>query len=247
MQTSITKERKTKKPSAQPSKSYSPRQAINKDHLALKEGFSALTEGQRQMMYAMQEGMNVVAHGSAGTGKSYCAINHALVQLFARKTKKIVIVRSAVASRDLGFLPGSLEEKADPYKIPYKQLINQMCANGTAWEVLTKKEMVEFITTSYVRGITLDDCIVIVDEFQNANVQEIYSVLTRVGENCQVILLGDTKQTDLNKRKEESCFDWLLNVTQKMPNWFDVIHFYPQDICRSGFCKELILTVEGLM
>jgi phosphate starvation-inducible PhoH-like protein len=244
MQMSATKERntKSKKTGVKPVRSA----PANKDHLALKEAFSPLTEGQRQMMYALQEEMNVVAYGSAGTGKSYVAIAHALECLFNRKAKKIVIVRSAVQSREMGFLPGSLEEKADPYKIPYKQLINQMCGNGTAWDVLVKKEMIEFITTSYVRGITLDDCIVILDEFQNCTTQECYSVMTRLGVDSQMILLGDTRQTDLNKRKEESCFDWVINVAQKMPTWFDMIHFYPQDIVRSNFVKDLIITVEGL-
>jgi phosphate starvation-inducible PhoH-like protein len=248
MQMSVTKERNSKKRSDNLAKP-APRAAknpTNKDHLSLKEAFNPLTEGQRQMMYALQEGMNVVAYGSAGTGKSFVAVAHALEALFSKRTKKIVIVRSAVQSRDMGFLPGSLDEKADPYKIPYKQLINQMCGNGTAWDVLVKKEMIEFITTSYVRGITLDDSIIILDEYQNCTQQECYSVLSRLGIDSQIILLGDTRQTDLNKRKEESCFDWVINVAQKMPTWFDMVHFRPQDIVRSNFVKDLILTVEEM-
>jgi phosphate starvation-inducible protein PhoH len=249
MQMSVTKERNSKKRSdnlAKPAPRAAKGAAANKDHLALKESFKPLTEGQRQMMFALQENMNVVAYGSAGTGKSHVAVAFALEQLFARKAKKIVIVRSAVQSREMGFLPGSLEEKADPYKIPYKQLINQMCGNGTAWDVLVKKEMIEFITTSYVRGITLDDSVIILDEFQNCTTQECYSVMTRLGTDSQLILLGDTRQTDLNKKKEESCFDWLVNVAQKMPTWFDMVHFRPVDIVRSNFVKDLIITVEGM-
>jgi phosphate starvation-inducible PhoH-like protein len=214
-------------------------------HLAIK--VMPKTEGQRQMMFAFEEGLNILAYGSAGTGKSYVACHLALKKLFADpKRNKIVIVRSAVQTREMGFLPGSLDEKSDPYKAPYKAIINQLCGNGTAWDILTKKGMVEFITSSYVRGITIEDCTIIIDEYQNMSQHECQSVLTRVGENCQVIMLGDTKQTDLNKKKEESCFDWVLNVTRRMSDWFDVVHFTPADIVRSGFCKALILAIEDI-
>lgn len=219
----------------------------NGDHLSIVLKVSPKTEGQRQMMFAFEEGMNVISYGSAGTGKSYVACYLALKKLFSDpKRNKIVIVRSAVQTREMGFLPGSIDEKSDPYKVPYKQIINQLCGNGTAWDILTKKGMLEFITSSYVRGITIEDCTVIVDEFQNMNTHEGQSVLTRVGENCQVILLGDTKQTDLNRKKEDSCFDWMINVTRRMPDWFDIVHFTPKDIVRSGFCKALILAIEEL-
>ena len=202
MQQSVSREPKTRKATIARVSAKK-----NGDNLSLVEKVSPKTEGQRQFMFAFEEGMNIVAHGSAGTGKSYVACYLALKTLFAKQVDKIVIVRSAVSTRDMGFLPGSLEEKSDPYKIPYKQIINQLCGNGTAWDILVKKNMIEFITSSYVRGITIENCVMIVDEFQNCNIQECMSVLTRVGENCQVMLLGDTKQTDLNKKKEESCFN----------------------------------------
>jgi phosphate starvation-inducible PhoH-like protein len=227
-------------------KQRQPRGAANKDHLSLAYDVKPMTEAQRQMMFAYQEGMNVVAYGSAGTGKSFIACYLALKDLFAKKINKIVIIRSAVETRSVGFLPGDLAEKTEPYMIPYKQIINQLCHNGTSWDIMIKKGMVEFITTSYVRGITIENCTIIVDEFQNMNPHEAYSVLSRIGENCQIVLCGDTKQTDLNKKKEESCFDWVYNVSNKMPKWFDMVHFYPNDIVRSGFVKDLIVTVEGM-
>jgi phosphate starvation-inducible protein PhoH len=222
-----------------------PRQQ-NKDHLSIHIPLKPLTESQRQMIFAFKEGSNIVAHGSAGTGKSWIACSLALSNLFEKKIEKIVIVRSAVETRSQGFLPGSLDDKSLPYTIPYRQIINQMCHNGTAYDILTKKGMLEFITTSYVRGITLENCVLIVDEFQNLDTDELYSVLTRAGKNTQIILCGDTKQCDLQRKREKSCFDWMINVSNRMPEWFDIVHFTPRDIVRSGFVKELIQVVESI-
>lgn len=213
------------------------------DHLTLSDVMPK-TEAQRQMMFAYDQGYNIVADGSAGTGKSYLASYLALKALFNKEVSKIVVVRSAVPTRDMGHLPGTLQEKSEVYTIPYKQIMNELCHNGTAWDILVKKGMVEFITTSYVRGITLDHAVVIVDEFQSMNQHELYSVLTRAGEGTRLIICGDTKQTDLNEKREKSCYDWFMGVCTKMPKWFDVTHFYHEDIVRSKFVKALIMAVE---
>ena len=204
------------------------------------------TEAQRMMMAGYLEGQNVVAYGSAGSGKSFIACYLALKDLQDKEKQKIIIVRSAVPTRDQGFLPGSLEEKSAVYQIPYVNIINELCQNGAAWEILTKKETIQFMTTSYVRGITLDDAVIIVDEFQNMNPKEIYSLLTRVGENTQVILCGDTNQSDLNNKREESCFEWVKKVVDRMPDWFEPVRFMPCDIVRSEFVKKLIMVTEDL-
>lgn len=202
------------------------------------------TESQREMIESYREGFHIVAYGSAGTGKSFVACYLALQDLISRERDKIVIIRSAVPTRDQGFLPGTLEEKSAVYSIPYVGIVNEICQNGAAWDIMKKKEQIQFITTSYVRGITLDNCVIIVDEFQNMNREELYSVLTRVGENTQVILCGDTKQTDL--KKETSAFLWLTNIVDLMGDWFEPIHFTSDDIVRSRFVKELIKAEESL-
>jgi len=204
----------------------------------------ALTFPQRAMIEAYFNDRHVVAEGSAGTGKSFIASFLALNSLFRHEVDKIVVVRSAVPTRDMGFLPGSLTEKTEVFTIPYKQIFNDLCENGTAWDILNKKQMVEFITTSYVRGITLDNCVVIIDEFQSMTAHELYSVLTRVGKNTRVIVCGDTKQTDLDGRKEKSSYQWFMNVAAKMPDWFEVVTFLHHDIVRSDFVKHLIMAVE---
>jgi len=219
--------------------------AVKRDAFTLAD-IQPKTEAQRMMIDGYLSGQNVVAFGSAGTGKSFIACYLALKDIIEKEKDRIIIMRSAVPTRDQGFLPGTLEEKSAVYEIPYVAIVNDICQNGTAWEILTKKKTIEFMTTSYVRGITLDDAVIIVDEFQSMTEHEIYSLLTRCGENTQVILCGDTRQSDLNKKKEESCFDWVMKVTQRMPEWFDPVRFLPCDIVRSEFVKKLIMVTEDL-
>lgn len=215
-----------------------------KDLLKVKP-IQPITKPQEQMIEAFNEGLNVVAIGSAGTGKSFIASYLALESLFNKQFNKIVVVRSAVPTRDMGHLPGNLQEKSEIYTIPYKQIFNTLCDNGTAWDILIKKNMVEFITTSYVRGITLENSIIIVDEFQSMTNHELYSVLTRTGQDSQLIICGDTKQNDLHSKREHSCFEWFVNIVKRMPNWFNLTTFEQEDIVRSEFVKALITAVEN--
>lgn len=215
----------------------------NKEMLKVRH-ITPMTWAQTDMIEGYARGANIVAVGSAGTGKSFIASYLALNSLFNKEVDKIVVVRSAVATRDMGFLPGNLQEKSEVFSIPYKQIFNDLCENGTAWDILTKKNMVEFITTSYVRGITLENSIVIIDEFQSMTAHELYSVMTRLGKNSRLIVSGDTKQTDLDGRKEKSCYDWFMNVANKMSSWFHMTTFISSDIVRSDFVKALIMATE---
>lgn len=206
----------------------------------------AKTEAQRLMMEGYFQGQNIVAYGSAGSGKTFIACYLALRDLQEKKKDKIVIVRSAVPTRDLGFLPGSLEEKTIVYQVPYISIINEICQSDKAWETLTKKNLIQFITTSYIRGITITNAVVIVDEFQNFDSKELESVLTRMGENSQIILCGDTRQGDLQRKRQESGFAWLMKISNLMPDWFDAVCFMPEDIVRSEFVKKLIMATENI-
>jgi len=220
------------------------RKVIHNKELLKVRHIEAMTWAQTDMIEGYARGANVIAVGSAGTGKSFIASYLALNSLFNKEAEKIIVVRSAVATRDMGFLPGTLQEKSEVFSIPYRQIFNDLCENGTAWDILTKKNMVDFITTSYVRGITLDHSIVIIDEFQSMTAHELYSVLTRMGKETRLIVCGDTKQTDLDGRKEKSCYDWFMNVSSKMSDWFHTTTFVQQDIVRSPFVKALIMATE---
>lgn len=220
----------------------------NKDHLSLKT-VKPITNSQKMMFDSFLMGNNVVAIGSPGTGKTFMSIFLALKNILSNDTNKkdkIIFIRSAVPSRNVGFLPGSLEEKNDVYAIPFKEIVNDLCENGTAWEILIKKKMIQFDSTSFLRGSTFDNSIIIIEEVQNMDEQELLTILTRVGENSQLLVCGDSKQNDLFRSKEKSCFPLLLKLTEKMPDEFDVINFLPQDIVRSGFVKKLILTLEEI-
>lgn len=210
-------------------------------------GIKPLTEGQRQMMFAFKEGLNVVAEGSAGTGKSFTATSLALERLFAKDIEKIVFVRSAVSIRSQGHLPGTQQEKETVYTVPYKNIVNQLCQCGTAWDSLTKAGMIEFTTTTYIRGLTFDNCVMIIDEFQNMDISEMESVLTRLGENTQLIVCGDTRQNDLARKREQSCHTWLLRVAKILPKYFDVVSFTSEDVVRSKLCKAIIKAIEVIV
>lgn len=204
------------------------------------------TEPQRQMIESYMSGLNIFAMGSAGTGKSYVALYLALRDLLDAKVSKIVIVRSAVQTRDIGYLPGSLEEKTEVYSIPYRLIVNQLMKNDTMWDIMTKKGLIQFMTTSFIRGITIDDAVVIFDESQNADYTEISSTISRSGDNTRFIACGDTKQSDMERHREKSGLSQILKVIEKMPDWFDIVTFLPQDIVRSGLVKSWILAEEQL-
>lgn len=204
------------------------------------------TEGQSKMMESFENGYNIVAAGTAGTGKSYVATYLALEKLLSKQVDKIIIVRSAVSIRSQGFLPGTQEEKEMVYTIPYKNIVDEICQSGTAWETLTKKGYIEFITTTYIRGLTFENCVVIVDEFQNMDSSECESILTRLGENCQIIICGDTRQNDLNRKREVSCYDWLMALMEKLQDYFVVVKYTKDDIVRSELCKAIITAIETI-
>jgi phosphate starvation-inducible protein PhoH len=213
------------------------------DNLNVKK-VEPITEAQREMFAAFMQGQNVVACGSAGTGKTYVATYLALQEVFAQRKNKVVFVRSAVPTRQIGHLPGDLNEKSLVYTTPFKQIVDDLCENGTAYNILTTKGVIEFMTTSFIRGITLDNCIIIFDEFQSSGWHELASVVSRCGKNTQIVFCGDTKQNDLITNKHDvSGLSNFMKVADDMEE-FDIVKFYPQDIVRSGLVKSFILACE---
>jgi phosphate starvation-inducible protein PhoH len=213
------------------------------DNLNVKK-VEPITEAQREMFASFMQGQNIVACGSAGTGKTYVATYLALQEVFAQRKNKIVFVRSAVPTRQIGHLPGDLNEKSLVYTTPFKQIVDDLCENGTAYNILTTKGVIEFMTTSFIRGITLDNCIIIFDEFQSSGWHELASVVSRCGKNTQIVFCGDTKQNDLITNKHDvSGLSNFMKVADDMEE-FDIVKFYPQDIVRSGLVKSFILACE---
>ena len=213
---------------------------MNKQHLELQD-VEPLTEAQGHFFINYDSGKSQVLSGSAGTGKTFMALYKAFNEILTSKTnyRRIVIVRSAVATRDVGFLPGTLEEKQAIYELPYTGICNELFGRGDAYGLMKKNGIVDFLTTSYVRGITLDETIVIVDEYQNLTSHEADSIMTRLGKGSKIIFCGDTCQTDFTRNNEKD-IDKFISVVANMTKWFDMIEFTADDIVRSGIVKDYI-------
>jgi phosphate starvation-inducible protein PhoH len=207
-----------------------------------------LTGNQRKLFDAYAEGKHLVAYGCAGTGKTFITLYNALREVLDERTpyEKIYLVRSLVATREIGFLPGSYEDKSDIYQIPYKNMVKYMfqMPSDAEFEMLygnlKSQETIKFWSTSFLRGTTLDNSIVIVDEFQNCTAHELDSIITRVGENSKIMFCGDASQSDLQKSNERNGIVDFMNILRKMPS-IDIIEFGVDDIVRSGLVKEYII------
>ena len=207
-----------------------------------------LTDNQRKLFDAYAEGKHIVAYGCAGTGKTFITLYNALCEVLDERTpyEKIYLVRSLVATREIGFLPGSYEDKSDIYQIPYKNMVKYMfqMPSDAEFEMLygnlKSQETIKFWSTSFLRGTTLDNSIVIVDEFQNCTAHELDSIITRVGENSKIMFCGDATQSDLQKSNDRNGIVDFMSILRKMPS-IDIIEFGVDDIVRSGLVKEYII------
>jgi phosphate starvation-inducible protein PhoH len=221
-------------------------QAKEKFNLKLKQ-INPLTDNQRNAFAAYEDGQHLLLAGTAGTGKSFLGIYLALNDIVENETEqKLVIVRSIVSVRDMGFLPGSAKDKSAVYEAPYSAIFSELFGRSDAYEYCSKKGMVTFMTTSFVRGITINDAIIVIDELQNMTPGELHSIFTRVGKNCRVIFAGDLKQNDLTTKKyEQSGFRDFFRILNEMRS-FTTIEFTSADVVRSGLVREYILTRERL-
>jgi len=208
-----------------------------------------ITDNQKKLFDSYAEGKHLVAYGTAGTGKTFISLYNALSDVLDETTpyERIYLVRSLVSTREIGFLPGDHEDKADIYQIPYKNMVKYMFQMPTDADFemlygnLKAQETIKFWSTSFIRGTTLDNAIVIVDEFQNLNFHELDSIITRIGENSRIIFSGDASQSDLVKTNDRNGIHDFLNILRKMPS-FDIIEYGIDDIVRSGLVKEYIIS-----
>jgi|TARA_E500000318_G_scaffold103438_1_gene108474 predicted ribonuclease YlaK len=218
---------------------------INLDYIRKIE---PLTENQETFFDEYSKDQNLVAYGCAGTGKTFITLYNAILDVLDPKTpyEKIYIVRSLVPTREIGFLPGDHEDKSSLYQIPYKNMVKYMfeMPDDNAFEMLyanlKAQGTISFWSTSFIRGTTLDNVIVIVDEFQNLNFHELDSMITRVGESSKIHFCGDATQTDLVKTAEKNGIVDFVRILKNMPS-FSMVEFEAADICRSGLVKEYII------
>ena len=209
--------------------------------------YSPITENQKVAFDAFDDGDNLVLAGSAGTGKTFIALYMALEQLLEPDTeyRRIVIIRSAVPTRDIGFLPGTAEEKKEMYTIPYKNICTELFIDNAAWKKLVASRTIIFESTSYIRGSTFDDSIIIVDEMQNLTFHELDSVITRVGQRSKILFCGDYKQSDFKWKDEKEGIFRFLTILEHMKD-FAIVQFGWDDIVRSGMVRDYIMTKEML-
>tara|TARA_B100000519_G_C14183316_1_gene409538 strand:- start:84 stop:749 length:666 start_codon:yes stop_codon:yes gene_type:complete len=195
-----------------------------------------LTQNQ---ILAFESDKHLVLHGVAGTGKTFISCYLAFDDMIKGLYDRLIIIRSAVPTRDMGFLPGSEKEKSAVYEEPYKNIAIELFDRGDAYDILKTKGLVHFMTTSFIRGVTLKDSVILIDECQNMTFHELDSIITRVGRDCRIIFSGDFKQTDI---KNNGIRPFLKIL--KMMGSFDLIDFEVKDIVRSDFVKEYIIARE---
>ena len=207
-----------------------------------------LTENQQKLFESYKNQKHLVAYGCAGTGKTFISLYNAIREVLDERSpfERIYLVRSLVATREIGFLPGTYDDKSDIYQIPYKNMVKYMfqMPSDADFEMLygnlKSQETIKFWSTSFLRGTTLDNAIVIVDEFQNCTMHELDSIITRIGENSKIIFCGDATQSDLQKTNDRNGIVDFMSILRKMPS-FDIIEFGVDDIVRSGIVKEYIV------
>jgi phosphate starvation-inducible PhoH-like protein len=221
------------------------RKPLGSDYLV---DIQPITDNQKRLFDSYAAEKHIVAYGCAGTGKTFVTLYNALKDVLDESTpyEKIYIVRSLVATREIGFLPGDHEDKSSLYQIPYKHMVKYMfqMSSDVEFEMLygnlKAQDTIKFWSTSFLRGTTLDNSIVIVDEYQNLNFHELDSIITRIGENSRIVFCGDATQTDLQKTNERNGIVDFMKVLRTMPS-FDLIEFGINDIIRSGLVKEYII------
>ena len=212
-----------------------------------------LTDNQTTAFAQYSEGKNLLLHGAAGTGKTFITLYMALQEVLDEESPydKIYIVRSLVPTREIGFLPGDHEDKSALYQIPYKNMVRYMFSMpddnsfDMLYDNLRAQETISFWSTSFIRGVTLDNSIVIVDEFSNLNFHELDSMITRIGEDSKIMFCGDITQTDLTRENDKNGISDFIKILQNMED-FSCIEFGIDDIVRSGLVKSYLIAKYNL-
>lgn len=222
-------------------------QILNKTSLNMRM-ISPKTEKQNEAFIEYQSNNNLLLHGSAGTGKTFISMYLALEDVFNYRNNinTVTIVRSVVPTRNMGYLPGSEKQKIQIFEQPYISIVNDLFGRGDAYEILKKKDMIDFKSTSFVRGLTLDNTVIIVDECQNLNFHELDSIITRCGETTKILFCGDFKQSDFKNNEDKNGLLTFMSILREIPS-FKFFEFGHEDIVRSGIVKDYIIQKEKIM
>lgn len=207
----------------------------------------AKTDNQKLAVDYWSENYNLILSGFQGTGKTYLGLYLALKSFLLRKYEKVLIVRSIVPTRNIGFLKGTQAEKEEVYEQTYKYLVNKLLPTiPNAYDTMRKEKTIEFVSTSFIRGNNLDNCVAVIDEFQNCTYHELSSILTRFGENSRIIFSGDFFQSDLKYSDEQSGVLQFLKVLSLMEEDFKRVDFQISDVVRSGLVRRFLMAEHEL-
>lgn len=209
--------------------------------------FEFMTESQRRAGEAFAQGKNLILDGYAGTGKTFLSMNLALQAIMDPDSpyREVVIIRSAEPTQDLGALPGTFEEKIAPFQEPYDSICDEIFKVRNTYDELKERGYLTFMPVSFIRGVTISDAIIIVDECQNLNFHQLDSVITRVGETSRIIFSGDYTQSDLRKQKDKEGILRFFEIIDKL-NHFERIDFDERDIVRGELVKDYIIKKHEL-
>tara|TARA_A100001515_G_scaffold5167_2_gene4797 strand:- start:2331 stop:3047 length:717 start_codon:yes stop_codon:yes gene_type:complete len=207
-----------------------------------------ITDNQKEVFNSYNKGQNLFLYGVAGTGKTFVALYNALKDVLDPKSprERVYIVRSLLPTRDIGFLPGDEEDKSYLYQVPYQNMVRFMFkqpderAFEQLYNNLRNQGTIDFLSTSFLRGITIDNGVIIVDECQNLNFHELDTIMTRVGQDTRIIFAGDIQQTDLTKTNDRNGILDFVNIMQQMKE-IECIEFDLNDIVRSGMLKSYLI------
>tara|TARA_B100002019_G_scaffold275342_1_gene273134 strand:- start:926 stop:1636 length:711 start_codon:yes stop_codon:yes gene_type:complete len=207
-----------------------------------------ITDNQKNVFDTWKKGKNQFLFGSAGTGKTFVSLYLALKEVLDLKgdADKVILVRSLIPTREIGFLPGDEEDKAALYQVPYQNMVRWMFempneqAFNNLYDKLKAQGTLFFLSTSFLRGLTFDNSIIIVDECQNLNFHELDTIITRVGQDSKILFCGDFNQTDLQKTNEKNGLHDFLRILEQMEE-FNCTEFNLGDIVRSGFVRSYLI------
>lgn len=222
---------------------------FNPQKFSIDKSIKPITHAQEKAFNSWNKNYNLMLHGIAGTGKTFLALYFALSDVFNENTNydKVYVIRSTVATRNQGFMPGTQTQKEAVYEEPYPPICKEIFERHDAYQLLKQKNMIEFKSTSFLRGVTFDNCIIVVDEMQNLSDGELHTIMTRVGQNCKIIFSGDLKQDDLTSKRfsEESGLANFIRIIENMDE-FNLIEFFVDDIVRSDLVKSYIIHRDKL-
>ena len=204
--------------------------------------FQPITENQQKTYDAYKKDKHLLLHGIAGTGKTFLSLYLSLEEVLDPSTvyDDVFIVRSVVSTRDIGFLPGDEQEKVSIYEAPYRSICRELFGIKDSYDALKQQNNVKFMSTSFIRGITINNAVVIVDECQNLNFHELDSIITRIGKNSKIIFCGDYTQTDLTRDNDKRGIINFMKIVKSIPE-FETVEFGIDDIVRSDFLKSYII------